>query len=275
MSWKQINVVEERMRFVRGAFGKMQTFGAHCRSFGISRKTGYKWMARFEARGRAGLADGSRAPHRAARRCAPRWKERVLSLRRLHPRWGARKLRAVLLRCHRRAAVPALRTITQWVAEAGLTVPRTRRARPGDNAAHEQFHRVLKAETASPPAATVRQQQKRIERWVRHYNEERPHEALGQRPPARLYRSGRRAMPAALPEPAYPKTCSRRRVRPHGDIKWQGRLRFIGRAFTGQWIGLQALAPGVWKVRLARLSIGELHAQDPAGMRPAHLTTRP
>jgi len=49
------------------------------------------------------------------------------------------------------------------------------------------------------------------------------------------------------------------------------RERFIGRAFAGQWVGLKALEPGIWKVRFARLCIGHLHANDPAGMRPARL----
>jgi hypothetical protein len=60
-----------------------------------------------------------------------------------------------------------------------------------------------------------------------------------------------------------------RRVRPHGDIKWQGRLRFVGRAFVNQTLGLKALTPHCWAVYLGPLLLGELHAKDAAGMRPA------
>ena len=98
MSWQQSHVVEERRRFGRAAFGKVQTCGALCHGLGISRKPGDKWMARFEARGRAGRAAGSRAP---------RWKERVWSLRRRPPRWGARQRRAGLGRRDRRASMSA------------------------------------------------------------------------------------------------------------------------------------------------------------------------
>lgn len=56
---------------------------------------------------------------------------------------------------------------------------------PQDNGRHERMHRTLKAETARPPAATVNEQQARFDRFRRHYNEERPHEALQQTPPAR------------------------------------------------------------------------------------------
>lgn len=78
-------------------------------------------------------------------------------------------------------------------------------------------------------------------------------------------------MPAQVSEVSYPKSWARRRVRRPGTIKGQGRERFIGRAFAGQWVGLKALEPGIWKVRFARLCIGHLHANDPAGMRPARL----
>src|SRR5712671_5628912 len=108
MSWNQINVLEERVRFAREALAEEQSFAARCRAFGISRRIGYKWLERFETQGRAGLQDRSRAPRRQARQCAPRWKERVLQWRRRHPRWGAKKLRAALARQHRRAAVPAV-----------------------------------------------------------------------------------------------------------------------------------------------------------------------
>ena len=391
LSWNQIDVVEARARFARQALARRQSFGALCRLFGISRKTGYKWLARFEAQGLSGLPDRSRAPHRRVRQCAPRWKKRVLELRRQFPHWGAKKLRAALRRAQRRAVVPSVRTITRWVAGAGLVTPRrrrarrgpaqpwppltgarvpnevwtfdfkgwfrtgdgqrvdpltardlhsrlvlgvavlpnqesagarrfcqglfarfglpkiirvdngspfagtgalglsqlsvwwlrlgikvefTRRARPGDNAGHEQFHRVLKAETAHPPAPSARQQQKRIDAWVEHYNHERPHEALGQRVPARCYRPSPRPLPATLAEVRYPSTWTRRRVRRPGTIKWQGRERFIGQAFAGQWVGLQVLEAGVWKVRFARLEIGHLHAKDPGAMRSAYLTHR-
>jgi len=60
-----------------------------------------------------------------------------------------------------------------------------------------------------------------------------------------------------------------RRVRRHGEIKWQGRLRHIGQAFAGEWIGLKSLRQGVHEVYLERQLLGTLHDEDLAGMRPA------
>ena len=160
-----------------------------------------------------------------------------------------------------------LSQLSVWWLRLGLKVEFTRRARPGDNAAHEQFHRVLKAEAATPSSRTLRLQQKRIDAWVIHYNHERPHESLGQRPPARFYRPSTRTMPSDFKIIRYPKDWILRRVRFAGTIKWQGRERFIGSAFEREWIALKAIKPGVWKVRFAHLEIGHLHAKDTGSIR--------
>jgi hypothetical protein len=68
----------------------------------------------------------------------------------------------------------------------------------------------------------------------------------------------------------YPEGWAARRVRGTGAIKWQGRLRFISRAFVGQRVGLQPEGKDCWRVWLEGLLVGELHAGDAVGMRPAH-----
>ena len=85
-----------------------------------------------------------------------------------------------------------LSRLSAWWLRLGIQVEFTGRARPQDNAAHEQMHRVYKAEVASPPAATPRSQQQRTTRFVHYYNYHRPHEALQQRVPAALYRKSQR-----------------------------------------------------------------------------------
>src|SRR5262249_57799797 len=66
---------------------------------------------------------------------------------------------------------------------------------------HERMHRTLKAQTSRPPAANAAEQQARFDTFRQHYNEERPHEALGQQLPAELYPRPRRAMPARMEDP--------------------------------------------------------------------------
>jgi hypothetical protein len=116
--------------------------------------------------------------------------------------------------------------------------------------------------------------QRRADRWRRQYNTDRPHEALGGRTPVSVYRPSRRVHPGPLPPLRYPRSWAVRHVRNRGHIKWQGRLRFIGRAFVGQTIGLKSLQSEHWAVYLGQQLIGHLHAKDVAGLRPARWERR-
>jgi transposase InsO family protein len=132
-----------------------------------------------------------------------------------------------------------------------------------DNNAHEQRHRVLKADTARPPAHTLRAQARRLARWRRLYNHHRPHEALGLRPPSTRYRSAPALLPP-LAAPHYPKHWLVRRVRNNGEINLPGWSGSIGRAFSGLSVGLQPTGPQRFRVYFANLVLGEL---DLAGAR--------
>src|SRR5258708_27581470 len=83
--------------------------------------------------------------------------------------------------------------LSAWWAALGIRVEFIAPGHAEQNGGHEQMHRVMKAETARPTSVHRRAQQRRTDRWVKGYNQIRPHEALGQRPPAELYRSKRMA----------------------------------------------------------------------------------
>lgn len=168
-----------------------------------------------------------------------------------------------------------LSRLSAWWLRLGIRVEFTGRARPQDNAAHEQMHRVYKAEVATPPAATPRGQQWRTTRWMTYYNQQRPHEALGQRVPASLYRKSRRRYRGRLPQPSYPRRWLTRRVSARGYIRWRGRPRVIGRAFGGQDVGFKPVAPGVHEVYFERQLIGRLVDTDAGGLRPAQWSKAP
>ena len=72
-----------------------------------------------------------------------------------------------------------------WL-KLGIRLERIEPGCPQQNGRHERFHRTLKAETTKPPAATLAAQQVRFDEFLSLYNQERPHEALGQIPPARV-----------------------------------------------------------------------------------------
>jgi putative transposase len=162
-----------------------------------------------------------------------------------------------------------LSRLSAWWLRLGIKVQFTGRGRPQDNAAHEQMHKVYKAEVASPAATTPRAQQWRTTRWVEYYNHQRPHEGLGQRMPAQLYRQSRRRYRGAPPELNYRRGWPTRRVTPSGYIRWRGRLRVIGRAFGRERIAFKPTSPGVHQVYFGSHLIGELVDTNPGGLRPA------
>ena len=165
--------------------------------------------------------------------------------------------------------------LSVWWVSLGIRVEFTGRARPQDNAAHEQMHRVYQVEVARRPAPTPAAQQRRTDRWIRHYNWERPHEALGQRVPAEVYRRSRRRYRSALRPGRYPRTWRTGRVTASGYVRWRGRLRVIGRAFGGQRVGFKPVAAGVQEVYFLNHLIGLLVDTDRGGMRPAHWSKAP
>ena len=168
-----------------------------------------------------------------------------------------------------------LSRLSVWWLRQGIRVEFTGRARPQDNAAHEQMHRIYQAEVARRPAPTPPAQQRRTDRWIDHYHWERPHEALGQRVPAEVYRRSRRRYRAVVRPWRYPSGWRTVRVTASGYVRWRGRLRVIGRAFGGQRVGFKAVGAGVQEVYFANYLIGLLVDRDPGGMRPAHWSQTP
>ena len=90
--------MELRMRLVNVLRADEDSMTALCEEYGVSRKTGYKWLNRFRAQGPAGLAERPRAPHVVPWAITQAQAEAIVSLRCQHPSWGPKKLRAKLLR---------------------------------------------------------------------------------------------------------------------------------------------------------------------------------
>jgi putative transposase len=162
-----------------------------------------------------------------------------------------------------------LSRLSAWWTTLGIRVEFIRPGHPEENGAHEQMHRLLKAETTLPAANTLQGQQHRTTCWVKKYNRVRPHQALGQKVPASQYRKSPRPWLGRKPVLTYSKLWDRRQVRSNGEIKWRSRKRFVGEAFVGHRLGLKPLRPKVHAVYFGHILIGHLHASDPGAMRPA------
>lgn len=96
-----------------------------------------------------------------------------------------------------------LSKLTVWCIKLGVLPQRIRPGHPEENGSHERFHRTLKAETAHPPQSTWDKQQQVFAAFKDHYNQERPHEALGQRTPSSQYHRSDRSFPSTIPEIDY------------------------------------------------------------------------
>ena len=149
-----------------------------------------------------------------------------------------------------------LSRLSVWWIKLGVAPERIAPGKPQQNGRHERMHRTLAAETASPPAATLAEQQRRFDAFRAVYNYERPHEGLAFDTPAALHRPSARAYPCPLREPEYPSDAAVRRVRGTGEIKWGGDLIFVSEALVGEPVAIEETEEGEWRVRYARVELG-------------------
>ena len=132
MPFTETSVMDERMCFVAACLRGEEPMALLCGHYGISRKTGYKWLGRYREAGLAGLSDRSRAPHTVSHGVEPEVAEQILALRRRYPTWGPRKLLARLQQDAPGVAWPAASTAGDLLRRHGLASARQRRARgPG------------------------------------------------------------------------------------------------------------------------------------------------
>ena len=130
MPWKTSGPVDQRVQFIAAAQGDpAEPFSVLCARFGISRKTGYKWVARYNEGGPATLLDRPSRPRQMAHATAVALVARLLDARKAHPRWGPKKLRALLQAQDPTGPWPAASTVGDLLKRHGLIVPRRRRVR--------------------------------------------------------------------------------------------------------------------------------------------------
>ncbi len=373
MPWKVSGVVEKRREFLADYKSGDWGMSELCRAYGISRPTGYEALRRYGQQGELGLEERSRAPARHPNQTPWEIEQRVLRLRREHPRWGPRKLKKLLENANSAIAWPAVSTIGEILNREGLTNHRRKRRKvdpyqrpfesvmepndewagdfkgwirsqdgeridpltitdscsryllrcqavrktemeqvkaifeaafrergmplairtdngppfascaiaglsrlsvwwiklgivperielghPEQNGRHERMHRTLQEETASPPQANRRAQQRAFDRFQREYNEVRPHEALDMQTPDAIYRCSPRPYPARVPEPEYGSAMSVRRVQMHGEFNWRNQDVFLSEVLYGERIGLLPIDDRYYRVYFATVPIARL-----------------
>ena len=378
MPWLETDAMNERLKFVQDAQSDRFTMAELCARYGVSRPTGYKWIARYAEEGRRGLGDRSRAPQTCPHKISTPMTELLCAAREAHPFWGARKLLVVLQGKHPRLHDwPAASTVADLLARRGLVQRRRQRhptthpgvlaavadapndlwtadfkgqfrtgdraycypltiadlasrflltchglrstkgvlakpiferafreygvpwamrtdngppfataaihglsflhvywmqlgivhqrihpASPQENGAHERMHRTLKRQAIKPVRATCAAQQRNFDAFRHEYNDERPHEALGQTTPASHYTPSPRPYPTRLPVPEYPGHFTVKTITTAGTFRFGKRIVYLANALTNQKIGMDETDDGLWSIYFHTVLLATFDERD-------------
>ena len=149
-----------------------------------------------------------------------------------------------------------LSALSAWWVSLGIRVVRSRPACPQDNGGHERMHSDVCAEVQSDPAETIAAQQKLLDRWRQDFNHVRPHDALGGKTPAEVYKvtERRRAVAKAF---EYPRRFYVARVNRNGLVRFRHDDCTVGHAFAGLDIGIEVIDARRVRFWLHDLDLGE------------------
>jgi transposase InsO family protein len=156
-------------------------------------------------------------------------------------------------------ALGRLSRLSIWWVRLGILPELIEPSHPQQNGRHERLHRTLKAATARPPAGDRRAQQRAFDVFRAEYNSERPHEALGQQPPARVYTASPRPYPERLAPLEYPAHYEVRLVSANGGMRWHFHRVNVSHLLAGEYVGLEEVADGEWDVYFGPLWLGRFH----------------
>jgi len=136
----------------------------------------------------------------------------------------------------------------------GIRHERIAMGRPDQNGSHERFHRSLKAATANPPAGSWSAQQRRFDRYRKHYNHVRCHEALEMRPPANVFCNSSRTRPSKLPPIQHPRAQRILKIYSNGEMSLRGFTLFLSHSLRGETVAANEVEED-----LVSISYGAIH----------------
>lgn len=144
--------------------------------------------------------------------------------------------------------VGGLSRLSVWFIKLGIVPERIEKAHPEQNGRHERMHRTLKSEAIKPAQYSMSEQQRVFDRFQSYFDDERPHEALGQKPPATAYRKSERKYPGKLAAIEYPGHYKTRHIHQGGGLKWQNKEVYFSSALAGEYVGLTEIDNGIWRI---------------------------
>jgi len=156
------------------------------------------------------------------------------------------------------AGLLGLSRLAVWWLRLGIVPERIAPGRPDQNGRHERMHRTLKAAIqAQEPAANLRAAQRGLNRFRQEYNEQRPHQALGNRCPAHVYAGSPREFPRRLLPLEYEAGVQVRRVQMHGQIIWHNNQIFLSEVLAGEDVGLLWIDERTLRIRFGALTLAD------------------
>lgn len=158
--------------------------------------------------------------------------------------------------------VLGLSTLSAWWLSIGVSHERIEVGHPEQNGRHERMHLTLKQETTRPAATTFAGQQERFDRFRLFFNTERPHEALGRRPPATAWTPSSRSFPGGISSPDYSRCDLLRHVSHTGAIRFRKNELFLSTALAGHTVGITEIDVDVWLVEFAGHELGLFEPSD-------------
>ncbi len=159
-------------------------------------------------------------------------------------------------------ALARLSQLSVWFIRLGIYPELIEPGKPQQNGVHERMHKTLKEEATIPPASSLKSQQKKLDAFREEFNQERPHEALGMKPPAEMYRPSSRTMPRKIEPYEYPGHCLVRRVSRSGTIRVLRKQIFVSNTLQEDFVGLEEVEDGVFDVCFCFYQIGRYDLRE-------------
>jgi putative transposase len=148
-----------------------------------------------------------------------------------------------------------LSKLSVWWLRLGIDIERIKPGNPQQNGRHERMHLTLKKEATKPPGQNFLQQQAKFDHFIHDYNNERPHQAIGMKYPAELYRPSPRLY-AGLPPLEYPLHDRTVTVTQCGRLCFGKRKINLSGVFAGQDVGVREVADHIWLISFMHYDLG-------------------
>ena len=154
-------------------------------------------------------------------------------------------------------AIQRYTRLSYWFIELGIAPVFSDPAHPEQNGRHERMHRDLKAACAKPAAYDLKAQQRRLNHFVKQYNNIRPHEALNMKTPAQVHDFSTRPFPERIPNFDYEAKYKVLKVTKNGSVRWKSYYWvYITASLTGKYIAIEDIGNGIWRVFYRNVLLG-------------------